>query len=142
MYLQVAVSRGVAWAKVSEEKYQDQLQGERHKDAEAGMQVQGVPHSPPLIPQALLNGQRGTAMSSLLKAAAAGLALGVLTLSATASAHAADPEGRFRISAQMDGSLDPSPNPNSQMPPPHSHSSARFPARQWRRWFRGGTAHW
>ena len=44
-------------------------------------------------------------MTVFLTTAAAGLALGVMTLNATASAHAADPEGRFRISAEMDGSL-------------------------------------
>ena len=44
-------------------------------------------------------------MTVFLKTAAAGLALGVLTLGVSASAHAADPEGRFRVSAEMDGSL-------------------------------------
>ena len=44
-------------------------------------------------------------MRIILKAAAVGLALGLLTLGASASAHAADPEGRFRISAEMDGYL-------------------------------------
>lgn len=48
-------------------------------------------------------------MTVFLKTAATGLAASLHTLSASASAHAADPEGRFRISAQMDGSLDPSP---------------------------------
>lgn len=48
-------------------------------------------------------------MTSFLKTAATGLAASLHTLSATASAQAPDPECRFRISAQMDGSLDPSP---------------------------------
>ncbi|HCR94039.1 MAG TPA: hypothetical protein DIV98_03770 [Oceanicaulis sp.] len=44
-------------------------------------------------------------MRVILKAAAVGLALGILTFGASASALAADPEGRFRISAEMDGYL-------------------------------------
>ena len=65
-------------------------------------------HSPihdPFIPHPAGSAkrQRGAAVTSLLKSAATGLALGVLTLGATASAQAADPEGRFRISAEMDG---------------------------------------
>lgn len=41
-------------------------------------------------------------MTVFLKTATAGLAASLLTLGASASAHAADPEGRFRISAEMD----------------------------------------